>query len=486
MRLFAAGLAHESSGFSPIPTSIENFRHALLHRPSRGEVSKDRKDSLERAFVTLGLERGYDVVESLVAAATPSGPLVKKDFEDLCDEIIGDLKAALPVDAVAIFLHGAQLAAGYDDCEGELLSRMRAVVGPDVPIGVEFDLHGNVTPAMIDNSDILAACKEYPHTDFAARAIEVLDILEQTVAGKAKPVQALYRLPMLGIFHTTRQPMRGLVDKLFELEKDPKVLMLSIAHGFPWADTPHTGTSIIAVTDNDPALAEKLAQKIGEELWAIKDDIAAPLTTINDALDEAFATQDGPVIIADTADNAGGGAASDSTFILRELIERNAQDTAIGMIWDPIAVDFAFAAGEGTTLPMRIGGKVSPVSGDPVDVIATVTKLTDNIVQNAFGSDHGMGKGAAIRVGGIDIVLAAAREQVHSPGAFESLGIDITKKHVVVVKSAQHFHARFSPFASKVIYAVGPGTTSVDFSTFTYNRLQRPIWPLDADAKLPA
>lgn len=486
MRLFTACFAHESSGFSPIPTSMENFREGLLHRPSRGEIVPIRLTAIECALTDKGTKRGHDVVESIGAAATPSGPTVKADYESIRDEILSDLKKAMPVDAIALFLHGAQLAQGYDDCEGDLLARLRAVVGPNVPIGVEIDLHGNITDAMMLNATLIIACKEYPHTDFLERADELLDILEATVAKKVRPVASSKKVPLLGIFHTTRQPMRGLVDKISALEKQPKVLSISIAHGFPWADTPHAGSAIIVVTDNDKKLADKLTSELGAELFAMRKEIAAPLTTTEDALAEAAQVRDGLVIIADTADNAGGGASSDSTYFLRELIHHKIDRAALGMIWDPVAVDFAFAAGVGQKLPMRIGGKISALSGDPVDGEATITALNENLSQIAFGYRQPLGKAAAINIGGVDVVLSASREQTHSPDCFSEMGIDLSSKRLVVLKSAQHFHARFSPLAKKIIYAVAPGTTSVDFKTFNYTRLKRPIWPLDANASLDA
>ncbi|HEY0301311.1 MAG TPA: M81 family metallopeptidase [Rhizomicrobium sp.] len=480
MRLFTATLAHESSGFSPIPTNLQNFRDGLLHRPSHGELVPLRLTAIECGLTTKGTARGHDVVESIGAAATPSGPLVKADYELLRDEIVSDLKKAMPVDAIALFLHGAQLAQGYDDCEGDLLAALRAVAGPDVPIGVEFDLHDNVTPQMMKNAPVIIACKEYPHTDFPERADELLDILEASVAGRVKPVSAFRKLPMLGIFHTTRQPLRGLVDRISALEKTPGVLTISIAHGFPWADTPHAGSAIIVTTDDDKALADRLCSEIAHAFFAMRGEIAAPLTTLDEAFAQLGAGGNGLCVIADTADNAGGGAASDSTYFLRELVRRKIGSAAVGMIWDPMAVKFAFAAGVGATLPLRIGGKISPLSGDPFDAEVTVTALNPDLWQMAFGYRSPLGAAAAVRVGDLDIVLSSAREQVHSPECFTEMGIDLGTKRLVVAKSAQHFHATFKGIAERIVYAVAPGVTSVDFTTFDYKHLARPIWPLDA------
>lgn len=484
MRLFTAALVHESSGFSPIPTSIENFREGLLHRPSSNVIMPSRTSALECALTEKGIRRGHDVAESVAAAATPSGPLLREDYEALRDEIVNDLKKAMPVDAIGLFLHGAQLAQGYDDCEGDLLSRLRTVAGPNIPIGVEIDLHGNVTETMIRNATVIIACKEYPHIDFPERADELLDILERAVAGDVKPVSAYRKVPMLGIFHTTRQPLRGLVDRISALEREPGVLSISIAHGFPWADTPYAGSSVFVTTDDNERLAQRLCDRVAEEFFLMRNEIAAPLTTLDEAFERFARAGDGLTVIADTADNAGGGAASDSTFFLHELVRRGIKGAAVGMIWDPMAVDFAFTADVGTTFPLRIGGKTSRLSGEPFDADVTVTALNPELTQVAFGSRQTVGKAAAVRCHGIDIVLTQARDQTHSPDCFTEMGIDLESKRLVVVKSAQHFHTQFSLIAKQIIYAVTPGTTSVDFATFPYRRVPRPIWPLDADMAL--
>jgi len=477
MRIFCATFLHETSSFSPIPTSLENFRQGLLHRPSRGEIVEERTD--ESGLAQKAAARGHEVVVSVCATAMPSAPLVRKDYEVLRDEIVADLKRAMPVDAVALFLHGAQMAYGYDDCEGDLLQVIRKVVGPDVPIGVVIDLHGNITSAMVESATAIIACKEYPHTDFSERSDELLEMLEGAARRRVRPVIAWRPVPMLGIFHTTREPMRGYVDRVIALEKQPGLLSISIVHGFPWADTPHAGASIVVVADGDPALAQMWADRLARDFFDLRTKIAVPGVGMEEALERAMKTAHGLAIIADTADNAGGGAASDSTFLLRSLVERNVKGAALGMIWDPIAVEFAFAAGVGAVIPLRIGGKVGPLSGAPFDGLVTVTALNAAHWQKAFGLRREMGRSAAVKIGGVDIVIASTREQVHSPECFTGLGIALEGLRVLVVKSAQHFHTEFAPFAQEIIYAVGPGATSVDFTKFSYSRLQRPIWPLD-------
>lgn len=481
MRLFTATLAHETSPFSPIPTSLQSFRRGLLHRPSRGEIVDGRLEAIECGLTAQAQKRGHDVVEGLGAAATPSGLLIQADYEAMRDEILDDLRKAMPVDAVALFLHGAQMAHGYDDCEGDLLSRVRALVGPDIPVGVEFDLHGNVTQAMVDAATFLVACREYPHTDFPERAAELLDLLERTVAGDIHPVTVMRRVPVLGIFHTTREPMKSFVAGMKAREAAPEVLSISAAHGFPWADTTHAGAAIIVTTNGDLPLAETNAEALADAFFEIRAEAGVPVTSVDAALDEAQQSHTGLTVVADTADNAGGGAAGDSTYMLQALLDRGiGKGAAIGMIWDPQAVALAFDAGEGGALTLRIGGKTSALSGMPIDLDVTVRALTENGRQIAFGTEQPLGRMARVETaGGLSIVLGSYREQVHSPEAFLSVGLDPAMLKLLVVKSAQHFHARFQPIAERILYAVAPGVTSVDFRTFAYRHLQRPIWPLD-------
>lgn len=481
MRMFCAMLVHETSDYSPIPTNLGNFRQALLHRPSAGETVEGFQD--ETGLIAKARARGHEVVVGTCAMATPSARLVRNDYELLRDEIVADIKRAGPLDAIALFLHGAQMAHDYDDCEGDLLRAIRAAIGPDVPVGAVIDLHGNMTEAMARDATAIIACKEYPHTDFAARAEELLDVLEAAAARKSKPVMAWRAIPMLGIFHTTRQPMRGFVDRVTALEKEPGILSISIVHGFPWADTPHTGSAILVVADGDRAAGQAMADRLAEEFFSMREKIAVPGIGIEEAVARARAAS-GLTIIADTADNAGGGAASDATFFLRHLIENRVEGAALGMIWDPIAVEFAFAAGVGATVPLRIGGKCGPLSGAPVDGLATITGLNPAHWQRAFGIKRDMGRSAAIRIGGVDVILASTREQVHSPECFTGLGVALEGRRILVVKSAQHFHAEFAALAQEIIYAVGPGTTSVEFKNFEYTKLRRPIWPLDPGARL--
>ena len=486
MRFFIATMAHETSSFSPIPTSLRSFEAAGLFRAEPGAdpaaVAARFKGSAYGEWTALCLERGYTPVFGLATGTGPSGRTVKADYEALRDELLTQLRAAMPVDAVLLFLHGAQMAVGYDDCEGDILARARAIVGPNVPIGVELDLHCNISETMLANATVIMACKEYPHTDFAARAHDLFHLIDRAARGEIRPVMSFRRIPMLNLFFTTREPMRGLVDRTTALEGKDGVLSVTLCHGFSSADIPIASASVIVVTDAQPDKGQRLADSIAREFFDMRVTAGPQTLSIDAALDAALAEPRGkPVVMSDGSDNAGAGSASDSTFILRRMIERGVTDAGLAMIWDPVAVQIAADAGAGARLDMRIGGKVSPMSGDPLDVQAEVLAIAEDPRQIGFSGkkEARIGRAAAIRVGGIDVILNSHRTQVFSPDCFSELGVDPAAKRLLVVKSNQHFYARFAPIAQRVIYCDAPGTSSNTLKSRPYKNLARPIWPLD-------
>lgn len=486
MKCFIAFLAHETNSFSPVPTDLSSFEEVGIYRPSMGppderpEILKGAVDLLREAQ-----RRGDEAVVGLCALAQPSLPCIERDYVALREELLDGLRAALPIDMVLLMMHGSMMAQGCDDCEGDVLERVRAIVGPTLPVGVLLDLHCNVTAKMIDNATVIMACREYPHTDFAERAGELYDLIARTAAGRLRPAMAFQRVPMLGLFQTQREPMRSLVDATRRLEGQPGVLSITLAHGFPWGDAPHTGAGVIAVTDGDPHKASALAQRVGYEFFALRAEGQVPLMDIGAVLDAVEGQPRGTVVIADMSDNPGGGAASDATFLLRAMLERGVRDAVVGLLWDPEAVRIAFAAGTGATLPMRIGGKLGPMSGEPLDVMATVRCLRTDAAQPhiADGGPTSLGRTAVIETQGIEIVLNEIRQQPFHPDAFASAGVDPWSKRLVVVKSSIHFNAGFAERAAAILYCDAPGTLSNDAKSRPYRHISRPIWPLD-DVKM--
>lgn len=482
MKCYMAFLAHETNSFSPIPTDRSSFEEVGIYRPALGPP--DQHIALLKGvadFYAEAQRRGDEAVVGLCALAQPSLPCLQRDYESMRDELLDGLRAAAPVDMVLLMMHGSMMAQGYDDCEGDVLGRVREIVGPDVPVGVLLDLHCNITPEMVANATAIKACKEYPHTDFADRARELYAIIADTAQRRIVPAMRFVRVPMLGLFQTTREPMRSFVDEMLKREQEPGVLSITLAHGFPWSDFPGAGAGVIAITDGDAPAAQALAQEVAHRFFALRSSAQVQLRSVEEAIDEALRHDSGTVVIADMSDNPGGGAPSDSTFLLRALLDRNVRDVALGLIWDPTAVRLAFSAGEGAVIPIRIGGKLGPTSGDPLDVEAKVLHLRTDAAQPhiADGYPVALGRTAVIETRGITIVLNEIRQQPFHPGAFAAAGVDPWQKRIVVVKSSFHFYAGFGERATAVIYCDAPGTLSNDATQRPYRRLTRPIWPLD-------
>ncbi len=480
MRVFAGGISTETNTFSPMPTGLADFdiaRAADLDESGQmGGFGGPFNIFRQRCQ-----ERGWDYRFSLYASAQPAGTTVRGVYESLRDELLEALQAALPVDIVLLPLHGAMVAEGYDDCETDIAVRAREIAGPGAKIGIELDLHCDLTQELIDAVDAVVIFKEYPHTDINERAEELFAIIAAAAEGATSPTMALYDCRMIGLFLTPFEPMRGFVDDMIAREADPGVLSLSLAHCFPWADVPSCGAQMLAITDDDPALAAELAQEFGQRFVAMRHALDPPSLSLDEALDKALAADTGPVVVADQADNAGGGAPSDSTFVLRALLERGVTDAALGTIWDPVAVTVAMSAGEGATIDLRLGGKMGPMSGDPLDLRATVAGIAADMKQQWTQSDGPVavdcGDAVCLHCQGIDIIVNSIRRQVFSPTVFSNFGIDPTSKRLLVVKSTQHFYAGFAPIAGEIIYMAGPGAVAPRFREIPYQRADLRKYP---------
>jgi len=397
--------------------------------------------------------------------------------------LLDDLRRALPVDVVALGLHGAMVADGYPDCEGDLLARVRALVGEAVVIGAELDPHCHLSPAMLAHADVLVAFKEYPHTDIAERAVELLNLCEAQAAGRVKPVAAVVDCQMIVTMHTTRQPAKGYVERLQALEGRDGILSISAVHGFPWGDVVDMGTQLLVYADGDAAVAQRCARMLADELIAMRAQLRVDYPGIDEALDQALLSPPGPVVLADGADNPGGGAPSDSTFILRRVVARQLGPAAFGPLWDPIAVRVAFEAGMGSRVRLRIGGKMVPESGDAVDLRCTVLAFHEDLVMTGLGgAATPMGPCALVEgeaeAQGVQVVLVSVRNQAMHTDLFTQLGCRLQDQRLIVLKSMQHFHASFAPLASRVIYVGAPGALSFDWAGLPYQNVRRPKWPL--------
>lgn len=479
MKTFIASLATETNSFSPLPTGLAGFQEGGLYHGDATRQPVSYWTGALHLWRARAEAHGWDVAESLATFAQPAGPVVGPVYQALRDEILADLAAALPVDMVLLGLHGAMIAQGCDDCEGDLIQRIRALA-PNARIGGLLDPHCHMTEAMLTGADALICFKEYPHVDIEARAEELFTLIADAAEGKTNPVMRDHDCRIIMAMPTPEGPMRDWVDAMIARESEPGVLSLSLVHGFPWGDHPRTGARALAITDGDPALAERMARELAQKLWDERRAIFQPVHDIPTALDMAQAEPRGPVVLADMSDNAGGGAPSDATFLLRAMLERGMHDFATGIFWDPVAVRICQDAGEGSQLALRLGGKCGPMSGDPLDLTVTVRRIATGLSQRFGRLPQGLGTAVWLSTGAkgdIDIVINDSRTQTFHPEAFTGLGIDLGARRYVCVKSSNHYRAGFAPIASRIVPVATPGAITPDFTAIPYTRRAPNYWP---------
>ncbi|HEX8048357.1 M81 family metallopeptidase [Rhizobium sp.] len=482
MRIFTAVLATETNTFSPICVDRRAFEASLYAPPGMHPETP----TLCSAPITVGrrvaAEKGWELIEGTAAWADPAGLVNRRTYEDLRDEILDQLRAALPVDGVVLGLHGAMVADGYEDTEGDFLTRVREIVGPDILVCVELDPHSHLTKKRLAAVDFLVYFKEFPHTDFVDRAEDLWRIAVDTLEGRVKPVMSVFDCRMIDVFPTSREPMRSFVDKIMAMEEaDEDILSISVIHGFMAGDVPEMGTKLLVVTDNKPDKGFALARDLGLELFAKRGTFIMPQIDEKQAVAEAMAASSWPVVIADLWDNPGGGTAGDATVVLQELLARGARDTAIGTIWDPMAVQICMAAGEGAEIPLRFGAKSAPGTGHPIDGIVKIVRLVANAEMRFGESFAPFGDAAHIELDGIDIILNSTRAQSFDPSLFSVMGIDPTQKKILVIKSTNHFYASFSKIASEILYCSAGTPYPNNPARTPYRRAPRDIWPMIAD-----
>ncbi|MBU6187965.1 MAG: M81 family metallopeptidase [Betaproteobacteria bacterium] len=481
-RVFAAAFGVEVNAFSPLATGLHDFAALCYH--SAGTLGAE-VPLIAAPLVPLRALAAADeitLIEGMVAGAQPGGLLTRATYETLAGELLRDLALAGPVDLVVLGLHGAMSAQGLPDCDGDLITRVRAIVGRDTIIAVLFDSHGTLSQAMLDGADLLVCYKEYPHTDIAECAEKLVRLALATLRGEIVPRLAVHDCRMVSVYHTMHGPMQALVADCRAREARGEALDIAIVHGFIWADTPDTTAKVIVTTDDDASAAARTAAEVGGALRELAGTTHAPLVAMEEALARA-ADHPGakPLVLADTADNPGGGAPSDSTWLLRALAAAGVGNLAAGIIWDPVATELALAAGPGANIELRIGGKACALSGEPLDLAVKVLATSDSASVPFSGSEWPMGKAAGLHVPALDwyLVVSSQRTQCFAPEAFSRLGIDPAIRRVLLVKSSQHFYAAFKTLAGEILIVDAPGVLDHDPRRLPYRYITRPLWPID-------
>jgi microcystin degradation protein MlrC len=481
------GISHESNSFNPARTTLADFGEARgidLWRKSNTEVT---------GYLDGADAEGFDVFPGFVVSATPKGPVTKDTFNALTARLIASLKAAPKLDGILLALHGAMVVDGYPQGDEEIVRRVRDAFGPSIPLVVTHDFHGNLSPELVRLSTALVSYQQNPHLDTRQRGRVAASIIARTLRGQVKPVQAIVKPPMVYniIFQNTyAEPLLSVTRASMELERtNPKVLAASVMGGYQYGDVPYMGPSVIVVTDNDRALAEREARRLADMLWATRERIALDLPDAAEAVRQAMSAEKFPVALFDTGDNIGGGTAGDSTFILEELLAQKAAGWVM-TIADPAAVEAAARAGIGGAFDMPVGGKTDSLHGKPVRVRGRVKSLHDGRyveteIRHGGGRYFDMGRTAVIEAEGGTrddrnlLVLTTRRSSPNSIHQIVGLGIYPERQKILVVKGTIAPRAAYEPIAARIIPVDSPGPTAVNPARFTFRNVREKLWGMD-------
>ena len=487
MRIVIAMMKHETNTFSPIVTDWARFEAWGLHVGEAVQRAYEATRMPVAAYMALARERGAEVVTPLAAEAMPSGPVCEDAYERMaglvCDAVAEGCDVAL------LDLHGAMVAEHVLDGEGELLRRIREVA-PGLPVAVTCDLHCNLTATMVEHCTALVGYKTYPHVDMYEVADQIGRVVLDAVDGRVDPVVAWGQADLLS--QTLRQgtgdePMRSLVAMCREAETREGVLAATTFGGFALADMPDAGNSAVVVTDGDRRLACEVRDGLLERIWSEREMFVYRHRPIEAALEEARAFEGGPVILLDHADNCGSGATQDVMTAIEAVMRAGLEDVVVGAIWDPEAVATMREAGVGAEVELDLGGRTDMPSigerGRPLGVAGTVRVLTDGrwTVRGPMytGVRVDMGPSAVLDTGAMQIVVVSRHHEPWDLGVFTSMGIQPQHHRYILLKSRIHYRAGFGDLPKLTLTLDGTGVTTSDNDVLRYQRVRRPIFPLD-------
>lgn len=505
VRVALGGISHETNTFSTAALGLTELTHFQTYR---GE------DLLHYAthglkMYTAGMfdaaqKLKYECVPLLLADTEPSGTISDSAFEQLHDELCDRLRSSLPVDAVALEVHGAGVAESYADIEGALARSVREIVGPGVPIVGAFDLHGNISQECAHLFDFICCVHEYPHTDAFERGVEAMCMVPRLLSGMKTAVhleQLPLMLPLSMMCTNEGFPANDMNRFMYELERVPGVIDCTVFHGFPLADVPNACASVIVTTEGDPVLAKQVGREAGAWIWHNRErfrleietdghheaNVHSPSSAIKAALCCLETSElDGPVLVNEASDNTGCGASGDATHLLRAMVEAGFDrgQACFGWIYDPEVLAQAQRVTVGECIHVSLGGKIDPaLCGPPVEAVANVSMLTDGCFQStpgaAYPGERKYGPMALLDIENVQVLIAGIREQVYDYGAFELAGIDVRRCNVVGIKSATHFRAGWEQIASKIITCEGLGWSSNKFEVFEpFRKHKIRRWPI--------
>ncbi|MCX2726941.1 M81 family metallopeptidase [Thermomicrobium sp. 4228-Ro] len=485
-RIAIAELSHETNAFAAQRVDLAFAERCGIVRGPAVIARARETATVVAGFIDAAEELGFELVPLLAVWITPAGVVTQEAYETLVGELIAGLHTAASIDGVLLSLHGAMVAEHVLDADGELLRRVRATVGPHVPVLAVLDLHANISPLMVEQADILIGYHTYPHLDQRERGRQAGHLLVRLLHGTIRPTAALVKPPMLPTSQrmtTDQPPMRTLMERAAELERDRRVLDVTIAGGFPPADVPEAGLSVLITTDDDPILARQLAEELAALAWELRSGFLGGVASWEEAADAIRSIRRGPLVLVDIADNPWSGGPGDSVELLRFLLREGVRPAALALVRDPEVVEQCYRAGVGATVEVSLGGKTDDLHGPPLAVRGTIQLLSDGRYVNAGPMHAGvtvdLGRTVVLRVDGIDVLVTERAESPIDLNVFRAHGIEPTEQRVVALKGKGHFRAAFEPIAERIVLVEGPGITGSDLRRLPFRHIRRPIWPLD-------
>ncbi len=482
MKIAIGGVQHETNTFASSRATFEEFLHAdAWPALARGEALLDSVRGINlpiAGFVAQAEVDRHELASLLWCSAQPSGPVTRDAFERIASMLLEDLAAALPVDAVYLDLHGAMVAEHFDDADGELLRRVRALVGPHMPLLASLDLHANVSRTMLEQASVLLAYRAYPHVDMSETGVRAARLCAQLI-GRPPMRRALRHLDFLIPLTsqcTLIEPMRSLMTRAADLERDA-VRSLHFTPGFPLADVPECGPCVFGYGEDDSiaavvdALADEVARAestVTGRFWGVDEAVGRALEVARLGL--------GPVILVDTQDNPGAGGNGDSTSIIRALIDAGAEGVVAGLICDPETAGQAHVAGVGQRLRAAVGAKSGFPGETPIEREFVVESLGDGRFMGTgpfyLGTRMNLGPMACLRTGGVRIVVASRKQQAADQAMFRHLGLEPAGQRILVLKSSVHFRADFGDLASEILIVTAPGPSPADPAKLPFRKLR--------------
>ncbi|CAH1647965.1 MAG: M81 family metallopeptidase [Chelatococcus sp.] len=485
MRLALIHIGQETNDFNPVLTELSDYvAFGILEG-----------DAITAELNQLGQVGGHyaAVAESGLAVETipiirawsgAGGRISREAFDFFQAKIREGLAAAIPIDGLVLQLHGACAAEGIDDVEGEQIALCRSILGADVPIMLGLDHHANITQKIIDNATIIVGHRTQPHDTFDTGKVGT-EVLLKVLKDKLKPVIAWRKIPLLSHqeqFLTAKGPMKVWFDRARALEADPRVLQASNYPMQPWLDVAEGGWAAVVVTDDDPALAERLADELADLAWAMRDDFQIKeAVSVDEAVMMADRAAEGVVVISDTGDTVFGGSAGDSNLILEAILRLGIKSRALIPLISPQTVARLAEAGEGATVTLPLGGDAATAFFSPLEVTGTVRKVADGKIPVAFNHQThiDMGRVVVFDVGPCTLLISELRGVAGNiPAAYEAFGINPSEYKIAVLKTASNFQY-FAPISSVVIRADTRGPGQSDVFTLPWRNIPRPVYPLE-------